>query len=155
MQPKSTVRQRVVLGLAVAITLALGACATGPKFTEMQSAIPPLAADQGRIFFHRTNGAGMAMQPTVVVNGVAVGSAVPGSFFFIDRPPTTYVVSATTEAQAWHSCRWVPARRAMSGSTSSRESSSAESAPRRWSRRSARARSASWATPANRRSRPR
>ena len=40
---------------------------------------------------------GSAVQPSVYVNGAAVGSAVPGGYFYIDRPAGDYDISTTTE----------------------------------------------------------
>ena len=92
-------RQRVFIGLFLVLTLILGACASGPKFSEMQSSLPALAADQGRIFFYRTAVLGAAVQPSVKLNGEVVGSAVPNGFFFVDRSPGDYTVSTTTEVE--------------------------------------------------------
>lgn len=42
---------------------------------------------------------GAAIQPAVDVNGTKVGEAVPGGYFYIDRPAGTYKVSTTTEKE--------------------------------------------------------
>ncbi len=39
----------------------------------------------------------MAVQPSVKVNDVVVGSAVPHGFMYIDRPAGDYTISTTTE----------------------------------------------------------
>jgi outer membrane murein-binding lipoprotein Lpp len=92
---------RSLIRLAVAIVAAasLAGCASGPKYTEMKSSIPTLAADQGRVVFYRTTALGAAVQPEVRLNGVAVGSAVPKGFFWADRPAGSYEVSTSTEVE--------------------------------------------------------
>lgn len=87
------------LVLAFAAAAAVAGCASGPKYAEMKSSIPTLAADQGRVIFYRTAVLGAAVQPEVRLNGVAVGSAVPNGFFWVDRPAGSYEVSTSTEVE--------------------------------------------------------
>jgi hypothetical protein len=80
------------------MSLLLAACATGPRYSELKSSIPPLAPDQGRIYFYRTTGMfGAAIQPSIALNGASVGTSRPRGFFYIDRAPGSYEVSCTTE----------------------------------------------------------
>jgi len=84
------------LGVAVIVA----GCATGgPKFTEMSSDVGAPPAGMGRIYFYRTSVFGAAVQPTVKLNGEAVGAAVPQGFFYADRPPGDYTVTTTTEVE--------------------------------------------------------
>jgi hypothetical protein len=54
----------------------------------------------GRIYFYRSGVPfGLAVQPDIKLNGVKVGSATPNGFFFIDRPPGKYEISATAEVE--------------------------------------------------------
>jgi hypothetical protein len=92
-------RRRFSVIVALALGLALSACATGPKFTELESTIPALDPSLGRIFIYRTTVFGAAVQPNVKLNGEVVGSAVPNGFFFVDRPPGDYTVSTATEVE--------------------------------------------------------
>ena len=83
---------------AAIIALLLAACASGPKYKEVQSSIPALAPDQGRIYFYRSgNIFGSGIQPSVVLGGEKVGDATPGGFFFLDRKPGNYEVVLSTE----------------------------------------------------------
>ncbi len=76
----------------------LAGCASGPTFAELHASEPAVAADLARIYFYReASMVGSAVQPSVYVNGVAVGSAVPGGYFYIDRPAGEYDISTTTE----------------------------------------------------------
>ena len=77
----------------------LSGCATGQKFAEAKASIPPLAADQGRIYFYRTSALGAAVQPAVKLNGEQIGTAQAQGFFYADRPPGNYVVDTTTEVK--------------------------------------------------------
>lgn len=87
--------------IAIAIltaTLASG-CASGPAFNDAKSSFVATPAGQGRIFFYRTTVAGAAVQPSIYLNGDVVGTAVPGGFFYVDRAPGKYEVSASTETE--------------------------------------------------------
>ena len=88
--------RRLLLTLCV---VAVAGCASGPKFSEMQSKIPTLKASEGRIYVYRDSLLGAAIVPAVYVNGVEVGRSLSNSFFFIDRAPGEYKVSATTEVE--------------------------------------------------------
>jgi hypothetical protein len=92
-------RRHLSLVVVLTLGLALGACATGPKFTELESTFPTLEPSLGRIFIYRTAILGAAVQPSVKLNGEVVGSAVPNGFFFVDRSPGDYTVSTTTEVE--------------------------------------------------------
>lgn len=99
---------RKVRGLwAVLAAVVLAGCAaTGPKYGEVQGAIPTLAANKGRIYFYRDNSMfGAAIQPEIRLNGEVVGKSVPGGFFFIDRVPGSYEVVTSTEVENRNSVR--------------------------------------------------
>ncbi len=84
------------LALALVLTV-LSGCASGPAYKTVSASFPPVPAGSARIFFYRTSTMGAAVQPDVKLNGEKVGSAVPGGFFFVDRPAGDYEVSTTTE----------------------------------------------------------
>ena len=82
----------------VALTILLAGCATsGPKFMEMGDTISSMKPDTGRIYIYRTAILGAAIQPKVVINGEAVGKAVPKGFFYIDGKPGNYEILTSTE----------------------------------------------------------
>src|SRR5881397_800732 len=73
-------------------------CAGGPRFTDYAKRLPPPRQGDGRIWFYRPQKVfGAALQPTVYLNGQAVGTAKPGGFFHVDRPAGFYEVKCTTE----------------------------------------------------------
>ena len=87
----------IVLAAAV---LLFGCAASGPKLAEMQSSMPALKQNQGRIYFYRTSSMmGAAIQPSVLLNGQAVGESKPGGFFFVDTAPGSQEVSTSTEVE--------------------------------------------------------
>jgi hypothetical protein len=91
---------RHLLGLLGTCLLSLAGCASGPKYADVQSSIPPLDAGQGRIYFYRESSAvGAAVQPSIMLDGEKVGDSVPGGFFFVDRAPGKYVAAAGTEVE--------------------------------------------------------
>ena len=78
----------------------LGGCAGGPKYSEVVDQFPTLSGGQGRIFFYRDSSPfGSAIQPSIRLNGEAVGKSKPGGFFFVDRGPGSYEANCTTEAE--------------------------------------------------------
>ncbi|HVM81812.1 MAG TPA: DUF2846 domain-containing protein [Stellaceae bacterium] len=83
--------------LAGLCLMLLAACASGPKFSEVQEKLAARPADSGRIYVYRTAIIGAAVQPAVKLNGEVIGSAVPQGFFYVDRPAGTYEVSTATE----------------------------------------------------------
>lgn len=78
----------------------LSACASGPKFADVEKSIPTMKPGEGRIYFFRSNSMmGAALQPDLRLNGQVVGSSKPGGFFYVDRPAGNYVASAATETE--------------------------------------------------------
>jgi hypothetical protein len=93
-------RTKTVPGLLIAMLAALvvAGCATsGVTYTELQPKLAPPADGQGRIFMYRNAVIGMAVQPSVKLNDVVVGSAVPRGFMYVDRPTGDYTISTATE----------------------------------------------------------
>jgi len=88
---------RIVLACFLA---SLAACASGPKYSEVKSAIPTIPADQGRIYVFRSNSmVGAAIQPDVMLNGEKIGESKPGGFFYVDRPAGNYEIATSTEVE--------------------------------------------------------
>lgn len=84
---------------AVLLVLPLAGCATGPKYREVVSTIPALTPSQGRVYFYRPSALGAAVQPDINLNGQKVGAAKPHGFYFVDRAPGNYEVTAATETE--------------------------------------------------------
>ena len=88
--------------LTICTFAALAGCASssGAKFTEANAVAPRLAPDKGRIYFYRSGSiVGVAIQPEIKLNNEPIGRAVPGGFFFVDRPRGSYEVSTATEVE--------------------------------------------------------
>jgi len=85
--------------LGTALLLLLSGCATGAKYTAVVSTISPLTPSQGRIYFYRPSALGFAVQPDINLNGQKVGTAKPHGFYFVDRAPGNYEVTAATETE--------------------------------------------------------
>lgn len=79
--------------------LLLAGCASGPKYAEVASTIPTLTSSEGRIYFYRPSAFGAAVQPDIKLNGQKVGTAKPHGFYFVDRAPGDYEVTAATETE--------------------------------------------------------
>jgi hypothetical protein len=97
----STAKNLARAGVVCSLLPLIAACATsGPTFQAAHTAEPPVAQDQARIYFYRLgNFVGSAIQPAVKVNGVKIGDAVPGGYFFVDEPAGTYEISTSTETK--------------------------------------------------------
>lgn len=96
------------VGMAYVALCLVGCGATGPRYSEIESKLPPLEKDQGRIFFYRASFLGGAVQPDVRLNGQVIGTSQPNSFFFVDRPEGNYKASAQTEAEATVNVKVLP-----------------------------------------------
>jgi hypothetical protein len=89
-----------VLVTSAFVALVASGCASGPQYKDVASSIPTLKEAQGRIYFYRSGSMfGAALQPTISLNGSAVGKSQPGGFFFVDEPAGQYIVSTTTETE--------------------------------------------------------
>jgi hypothetical protein len=83
--------------------LALAGCVQPPPFSAI--AIPPLAPGQARIYFYRDYEITESLDswPRTYLNGVPVGSAVPGGVYYRDIPaPETYLISVDTYGVYWY-----------------------------------------------------
>ncbi|AOB30126.1 hypothetical protein AKI39_04600 [Bordetella sp. H567] len=82
-----------IAGLFAAVLLA--GCA-GPRYASMAQSFPPLKSGEGRIvLYNPMQGAasGPSGEPKVRLNKEVVGRSKPGSFFYVDRPAGSYVVT--------------------------------------------------------------
>src|SRR5262245_1048190 len=93
--------------LAICALMVLAGCASsGIKYTDAGAAPARLKPGQGRVYFYRTVLIGLAIQPDIKLNGQAVGAAIPGGFFFVDRPSGGYVATATRKSNRDWSSHW-------------------------------------------------
>ena len=88
-----------VLVATVVAALAFTGCASGPKYMEVLPTLATPAPSQGRIIFYRPSALGAAVQPDIKLNGQKVGTAKPHGFYFVDRAPGNYEVTAATETE--------------------------------------------------------
>jgi hypothetical protein len=86
---------------AFAVLALVAACAaTGPLYTEVASAIPPVPANKGRVFFFRPDTfVGGAVTSDIRLNGKVVGVSERGSFFYVDEDPGNCTVATSTETE--------------------------------------------------------
>ena len=87
---------RLAAWIAACLMAALLAGCAGPRYASMAASLPPLKPGEGRIVFYnpmQDAGAGPSGQPKIRVNKQVVGRSKPGSFFYIDRPAGSYVVT--------------------------------------------------------------
>lgn len=90
--------KKLVLFASLVTIASLAGCATGPDFKTYSSTLAPPKEGESRVWFYRPSKMiGSAVQPMVHLNGVAVGKAQPGCFFYADKPPGDYEVKCTTE----------------------------------------------------------
>ena len=89
---------RGLFAVVLAVIL-LSGCASGPKYSDAISSIPALSPSKGRVYFYRPSALGPAVQPDINLNGQKVGTAKPHGFYFVDRDPGNYAVTAATETE--------------------------------------------------------
>jgi hypothetical protein len=95
---------------ATLLALIITGCASGPRYSALHSTESPVPAGDGRIYIYRTAIFGAAVQPDVKINDQVVGSAVPGGYFFVDRPAGNYQISSSTEVKRTLSLTLDPAQ---------------------------------------------
>jgi hypothetical protein len=79
--------------------LLTGCAATGPTHQSMEASIPTLKADMGRVYFYRASSMmGAAVQPSIKLDGAAVGESKPGGFFYVDTSAGSHEAATSTEA---------------------------------------------------------
>jgi hypothetical protein len=89
----------VSLAAIAAAVVLTGCAASGPKFTQQESAMPKLSAEQGRVYFYRVDSfVGGAVRPSVKLDGAVVGDSTPGGYFFVDTAAGSHEASTSTEA---------------------------------------------------------
>lgn len=89
---------RHVLNGAAPILLALlASCAGGPTYDEIESRIPPLEPEEGRLIIYRPQKFAPLVRPGVRIDGEVVGPSKARGFFFVDRPPGDYEIACSTE----------------------------------------------------------
>jgi hypothetical protein len=84
---------------AIAFSMLLAGCASGPKFSTVESQLTSAAPGQARIFFYRSTALGAAIQPEIRLNGTVVGKAEPHGVFFVDREPGNMEVVTGSEVE--------------------------------------------------------
>lgn len=85
---------------ALMVSALMSACAQGPKFSVVKSALPKVSATEGRIYFYRLPSLAMAaVQPSIILNEQVVGDSTPGGFFFVDKAPGEMSVATSTEVE--------------------------------------------------------
>ena len=93
-----TTRRPLLAGALGSAAGLLGACATGTRIAEMGGRVAAIPAGMGRVWFYRSASPfGSALQPSIFLNGQAVGRAGPNGAFYRDVPPGEYSVAMTTE----------------------------------------------------------
>jgi hypothetical protein len=70
-------------------------------YAVLHASEPAIGAGMGRIYFYREDGLlGMAIQPTIMIDGVSAGGrSKPGDYFYVDRPAGAYKISTETEKE--------------------------------------------------------
>jgi hypothetical protein len=85
--------------LPVVLLGSLAACASGPTMQDTGAADLSIPAERGRVVVYRTGIMGLAVQPTVSVDGVERGRCQPNGAFSVDVAPGERLVSASTEVR--------------------------------------------------------
>jgi hypothetical protein len=80
--------------------LQVGCATTGVEYAQAERSLGPLSQDRARVYFYRdASMMGAAIQPLILLDGLAVGRSQPGGYFVIDVAPGDHVASSTTEVE--------------------------------------------------------
>jgi hypothetical protein len=91
--------RKLWVSAATLVLFLLAGCASGPKFSTVESGLAPLPPGKARVFFYRATSLGAAIQPEISLNGVVVGKAEPNGVFFVDRDPGNMEVVTGSEVE--------------------------------------------------------
>ena len=89
----------IQFAILILLACTLSACASGPKFTEVNPGLVSESPEMGRIFFYRPSSFGAALQPDVMLNDEKIGNAISWGFFYVDRPAGSYECITSTEVE--------------------------------------------------------
>ena len=89
--------KNVAATMAILLAVSLAGCASGPKFSDAQATLPPTPESEGRVYFYRTQTMGAAVQPSIYLNGQAIGTCEPDGVFVKDLAPGRYEAVVGTE----------------------------------------------------------
>ncbi len=81
------------------VLLSIFGCASDPTFDEYARSMPPVPADDGRIYIYRITKVGDAIRPSVRIDGEPVARAIPNGFFYLDLPAGEYEISAARNTE--------------------------------------------------------
>jgi len=87
----------IISALVASAALGLVSCASGPTYAEVSKTLPPIPKGQGRVFVYRTSSIGMAVKPSIKIDGQAVGTSTAHGFSYSDHSPGAHEVSLMTE----------------------------------------------------------
>ena len=98
--------------LVLLLLLALAGCVQAPRFPAVASRIPPLRAEEARIYFYRDYEPYESLsEPRIFLNGLPVGLSIPGGVFYRDvAAPETYFISVDTVGYYWYPFKEVALR---------------------------------------------
>lgn len=90
-----TTKIKLILPLLFLIT----SCATGQLYQDVT--FKELSSADGRIYFYRNlaGGFGSGIRPPINIDGITVGRAMSGGFFYVDRPQGIYNISVKSDLQ--------------------------------------------------------
>ena len=93
-------RQMLRLWLLFMAVLQVGCATTGVDYAQAERSLSTLAPDRARVYFYRdASMMGAAIQPLILLDGLAVGRSQPGGYFVVDVVPGDHVASSTTEVE--------------------------------------------------------
>ena len=81
------------------VLLSIFGCASDPTFDEYARSMPPVPADDGRIYIYRITTVGDVIRPSVRIDGEPVARAKPNGFFYLDLPAGEYEISAARNTE--------------------------------------------------------
>lgn len=98
MSKRHTLFAGMIAGIFLLLTLM--ACSTGRQFDFLESKLPKLPPNEGRIYFYRLDTTiGWQNEPDILLNGEKVGRSVTGEFFYVDVKRGNYEVTCAGSSE--------------------------------------------------------
>jgi|TARA_B110000263_G_C15031557_1_gene384247 hypothetical protein len=87
----------IKIKLLLPFVFLLTSCATGQIYQDVT--FKERSENDGRIYFYRNKagGFGSGIRPPINIDGLTVGRAISGGFFYVDRPQGAYNISVKSD----------------------------------------------------------
>ena len=93
-------KKKIIIVIQFLLIIFLASCATGPKFSEIDSKTILLDKDKSQVVVYRSGVFAFLIQPTIYFDGKKTGACEPNGVFIINTDEGKHTIMAATETDA-------------------------------------------------------